>query len=1078
MKKVSNEFINLSKKIKTQDLKLTINDGELTVQEVHFMPVNIFNSIPVSRLRARKEVIAKELKYSFEGQLFKTIMQQIEITVKNASEIKGKKIDFKYGILINNEFEYLDMGEYFIKDVEDDKNKEELVVTGYDKMLNFMIPFKQSDLKLTYPCKMGQLVSRMGEICGVELYSTDFYNADLIVDEDFFTVQELTYRDVLEKVAQTTLTTIFIKENKLYLCKIGDSVQTFDTSFLSDLVIGERFGPINALVLGRGSVEDNVEAVDQQSINSNGRCEIRFDENEFVDSKREQVIDGMLKQINGLEYYAVEASNLGVLWLEPCDVITVKDREESEYKTIYLKANVTINTGIKGEMESSIPETTTTEYKVTSKEEKKTLKVERLAKKNEGLIQDLIQETSDHTEKLTKHEQDIDSIKDSVHKLEEFTRTITETNQVHLNETAKGQGYILELKIKGNSENFKYLTPSNELTPTNTLVPNGGHFTLVCDKQSKTSISSEAVKIDVVLENPLRNLDDVYDELNIIDGKTTVTRRVGVNNDGSLYVLDKAVIETLQNVKLTTFDSNTYIYIKEFTGLEYIAKYIIKSEYSDKFITKVEADTKIEQKAESINIGVNKKLESYSTTEEMNSAIQLKANEITSTVSSTYATKGELSTEKSERIQTTKSISEEVRKKVGEEEFGTKIEQNWEHVKLAWNQISEFIQMMIINGSANLAILDKNKNILMSLDKQGQHFYKDGKTIFGEMGIQKIDNQNYISFAVEGEYEKSSSDGMSWGIKTKSDNKFYPILYIKNFEMGPKNSDGGYGELVLNACNLVLNGIGTGILSGGIMMYGDPSGSALYFEDVNTKTNILTIRPANVLDDASLTILGNIMFYANKAGSNSFKIGNCLFTDDGSVHCKNMYIGNTHFSDGEITGNVSFNSIPRYHSNPFVYGTAGHEYSMNWTGSKLSFYIDASYVGDLSDRRLKTEIKEVDKDLIKAIGELDYKQFKKDNRNGLISVGIIAQDLIKILKKYNKNPEDYEILEKFQYKFGDNTLYYSIDYEQFILLRMMAKEQEIENLKKQNTKRDKMIEDLIKRIETLEKEANNGQDNI
>ena len=211
MKKVSNEFINLSKKVKTQDLNLTINDGELTVQEVHFMPVNIFNSIPISRLKARKEVIAKELKYSFEGQLFKTIMQQIEITVKNASEIKGKKVDFKYGILVNNKFEYVDMGEYYIKDVEDNKNKEELVVTGYDKMLNFMIPFKQNDLKLTYPCKMGQLVSRMGEVCGVEVYSTDFYNSDLIVDEDFFTIQELTYRDVLEKVAQATLTTIFIK---------------------------------------------------------------------------------------------------------------------------------------------------------------------------------------------------------------------------------------------------------------------------------------------------------------------------------------------------------------------------------------------------------------------------------------------------------------------------------------------------------------------------------------------------------------------------------------------------------------------------------------------------------------------------------------------------------------------------------------------------------------------------------------------------------------------------------------------------------------------------------------------------
>lgn len=790
MKKVSNEFINLSKKIKTQDLKLTINDGELTVQEVHFMPVNIFNSIPVSRLRARKEVIAKELKYSFEGQLFKTIMQQIEITVKNASEIKGKNVIFKYGILVDNEFEYVDMGEYYIKDVEDDKKKEELVVTGYDKMLNFMIQFKQSDLKLTYPCKMGQLVNRMGEVCGVELYSTDFYNSDLIVDEDFFTIQELTYRDVLEKVAQTTLTTIFIKENKLYLCKIGESVQTLDTSFLSDLVVGDKFGPINALVLGRGSVEDNIESIDQQSINSNGRCEIRFDENEFIDNKREQVIDGMLEKINGLEYYAVEASNLGVLWLDPCDVITVKDREESEYKTIYLKANVTINTGIKGEMESSIPETTNTEYKVSSKEEKKTLKVERLAKKNEGLIQDLIQETSEHTEKLTKHEQDIDSIKDSVHKLEDFTRTITETNQIHLNETAKGQGYILEFKIKGNTEYFKYLVPSDNLVPSDTLVPLGGHFTLVCDKQSRTSKSSEAVEIDVVLDNPLRNVGDIYDELNIIDSKTTVTRRIGVKNDGSLYILDKAVTETLQNVKLTTFDSETYVYIKEFTGLEYTAKYIIKNEYSDKFITKVEADTKIEQKADSIELGVNKKLESYSTTEEMNSAIQLKADSITSIVS----------------------------KKVGNDELCSKISQSADKISLIGNRINiisdkfkltDTGEISVVDGS--FKVIDNTDKKLMDFSKSGIRFYSDNGYEIGGLVSTQQDNGKLFLTLTDGtslNISKTSDDGtLFYNMFTFDDVNNVP--FIRNTANGTLFKEAGGGIKVDNGLitdwNLQLN---------------------------------------------------------------------------------------------------------------------------------------------------------------------------------------------------------------------------------------------------------------------------------
>lgn len=89
-------------------------------------------------------------------------------------------------------------------------------------MIRFMKTFKQSELQLIYPCKMLKLVQKMCEVCGVELYSTDFYNADLDVEEDFFTTQELTYRDVLEKVAQATLTTAFIEDNKLNLYKVSN----------------------------------------------------------------------------------------------------------------------------------------------------------------------------------------------------------------------------------------------------------------------------------------------------------------------------------------------------------------------------------------------------------------------------------------------------------------------------------------------------------------------------------------------------------------------------------------------------------------------------------------------------------------------------------------------------------------------------------------------------------------------------------------------------------------------------------------------------------------------------------------
>ena len=355
MIEVNNDFKLRTKKIKQQDIKIAIGNEQFK---------------------------AKQIVYSFEGKLFKTIMKQVEITDKNANQLKDKDINFKYGLYINDAFQYVDLGNFFIKDMEDSKKKEEITVTGYDRMIRFMKTFKQSDLNLIYPCQIVQLVQKMCTICEVELYSTNFFNADLIVNEDFFTNQEVTYRDVLEKIAEATLTTVFIKENKLYFCKPNNIVlQQLDKSYLSDLVVKEKFGPLNALVLGRGSVEDNVEAIDEENITQNGRCEIRFDENEFVQEQREKVIDNMFEQIKGLEYYSYEASDLGVMWLEPCDCIELGDRNDNFYKAFYLKANITINTGISSKNEADIPEVTNTEYKVTSKEEKKTLKVERLAKK-------------------------------------------------------------------------------------------------------------------------------------------------------------------------------------------------------------------------------------------------------------------------------------------------------------------------------------------------------------------------------------------------------------------------------------------------------------------------------------------------------------------------------------------------------------------------------------------------------------------------------------------------------------------------------------------------------------------------
>lgn len=937
-KQVSKQFKELSKKVKQQDLKLSINNGELTVQEIHLMPANIFNAIPLYKLCARKQVIAKELVYSFDGELFKTIMQQVEITVKNASEIKGKNIIFEYGLLVENEFEYVNMGEYYIKDVEDDKNKEELVVTGYDKMINFMVQFKQSDLKITYPCTLKQLVLKMCEVCGVELYSADFYNADLTILEDFFTVQQLTYRDVLEKIAEATETTMFIKDDKLYLCKIGDVVQELDTSYLSELVIGEKFGPVNALVLGRGAVEDNIEAKDQESITNSGRCEIRFDENEFLDTRREELIDNMLERIKGLEYHACEASNLGLMWLEPCDVLVAKDRENSPYKTIYLSARVTINTGISGEMEAKIPEVSTTEHRVTTKEQKKALKTERMALKHEGIIRDLIEETTENSQKLTQHEQTIDAITNKVEQIEDVTNTVEGIKTIALGNCMEGE--LLELHIYGNNTVFDYLYPADDLYPSDNLYPRG---------DSRIVVNNEVYELGVT--DVLRQNSDVCDEFVLENGQAKVIRRV--NKSGSTKAKEK--VEDLGELKILLQEGTNTITIKNYTA-KLKAKYIRKNEFSDTFIPKVE--------------------------------------------------------------------------------LGTQLIQNSEAVKLAWNQISDFIQMMIINSNASFAILDKDKKVMMYLDKTGQHFCDSQGNVFGEMGVKKVGEQNYISFSVEGDYGQEIQNGMSWGVTTK-DGKYWPILHITNFLMGAENTDETYGELVLNYCNLVLGGIGTGIKSGNALLTGDPAIGGMIILDTATYKNLLSIYPDSDLGYAFLQFLDDIKFYRNQAGSNSLKIGDgdkyCLLSDDGHVVCYDL----------------------NCYENAYVW-----EYFTAKKGiSCTDGYVDG--IAFINNSKLETK-----------------KNISKYNQTALKE--ILKTDIY----KFNYKAEDDEVKKHIGFIIGDNYEYskeitavdkngkeVGVDLYSMVSMAYKAiqeQQEQIKQLEEKDKQKDKLIANLIKRVEELE----------
>lgn len=209
----------------------------------------------------------------------------------------------------------------------------------------------------------------------------------------------------------------------------------------------------------------------------------------------------------------------------------------------------------------------------------------------------------------------------------------------------------------------------------------GGYITIVCDTIGRPNPSANAYLYKIRLDEPLRSLEYVKDELNISNsGVVTVIRRLGTTGgiNGTVYVLDEEITETLEDVTIITpngiekntkailhsFEDETYVYTKEFYNLDFEIKYITQSDYSEQFITKVDFRS-------SLTIAVDEILSTVSATyvsdtelnsmeKSLESQISQTATNILSTVSANYATKTALNDTKttlqSSILQTSTSI--------------------------------------------------------------------------------------------------------------------------------------------------------------------------------------------------------------------------------------------------------------------------------------------------------------------------------------------------------------------------------------------------------------------------------------
>lgn len=129
----------------------------------------------------------------------------------------------------------------------------------------------------------------------------------------------------------------------------------------------------------------------------------------------------------------------------------------------------------------------------------------------------------------------------------------------------------------------------------------------------------------------------------------------------------------------------------------------------------------------------------------------------------------------------------------------------------------------------------------------------------------------------------------------------------------------------------------------------------------------------------------------------------------------------------------------------------GHTYHCDWDDTTLWFQVDNSWIWSSSDKRLKKNIEEINQDYIDAVGSVDLFQYNL-NRQGYsdkpLYFGAMAQDVIENLKDKGHVDENLDMIFQNKATSDDDTLYYGMNYEQFLILRLAGDEQKIDKMQK------------------------------
>lgn len=276
------------------------------------------------------------------------------------------------------EYEYIDLGRFNVVDHERIVNAEgddKTTFKAFDHMIRTHDSYNFDELEISFPISIGDFVTAIAarnnlvpHLAGVNLTKT--------INNDEWTREEgVSYRNVLDDIAQMTGAGITVFNNELNMVEFNKLPQEeINEDDLFSLNLKSEFGPVNIVNLTNTDTKVTYRyPANWETIVKDDRNEIVLEDNQII---QKSDVPTLFTEVSKSKYYPFEADTQGFTYLRPLETVNVIDMDRVSHRSVIMHSTLKIDNDVKESFKALTPVLFKSEKKIIKPEDRKLNRVQ------------------------------------------------------------------------------------------------------------------------------------------------------------------------------------------------------------------------------------------------------------------------------------------------------------------------------------------------------------------------------------------------------------------------------------------------------------------------------------------------------------------------------------------------------------------------------------------------------------------------------------------------------------------------------------------------------------------------------